>query len=169
MDTKSGTAAESPNGTELLGLIEAQSAAARDLLQVLEDEYQFLRQQDLSGLEQFAQRKLDGLSRLNALGIECDTLLQAHGLTPGNDGMTTLIERQQGLSVETLQASWTQTLDLIRRCEKQNSVNGTVIELRYRATDQILGALTGQPESSRTYDPKGNTHSPRPGYTLAKA
>jgi len=136
----------------LHGEHEAMVARAPELLEQLTDS----KQQILHDLEQNQQRRLG--------------LLHASGLTSDKAGFDALLELCAEAGHDHRRA-WEQLITDLQSCQKQNEVNGKVLEGGRRAIHNTLAILLGgQGEGAELYTQEGkSTPSKLGGHTIVKA
>lgn len=149
-------------------LFNDQRQAAQGLLDLLLQEYGLLNGNDAAGLEPVSELKQQALTALGALTLELDTLLQTLGCTADRAGIDACLRQTDADGRHDLAVRWHALTQLLQQCQRQNTINGIVIELRHRSVQQVLGALTGQ-TATQTYDPRGLARTNPHSYTLAKA
>lgn len=125
--------------TPLFNKLEKEKAVAQQLHQLLQDENQALKEQDPTSILELAEKKQQLLLSLNQLSQQRkDMLLQA-----GLGENLQVIESQTTLPVRIHQ-SWNALLELIQSCQKQNWLNGTLIERGRQVTHELQKIITGR-------------------------
>ncbi len=123
---------------------------------VLGQEHEGLKLRDADAIAKNTKQKQDLISAIEALGRERQGLLQGAGL--GNDQEATLafIDAEP-----QLRSKWDELEAVLLRCQKQNQINGMLLEKGKQQTQQILGILLGEGSRKETelYDAKGSTSS----------
>ena len=140
------------------------------LNKLLEKEYGVLKSLDTSSLEQIAEEKAPITTLLDQHNQEWLQLLEKK-LKPLNTNNINRFLRDYDKKNHTkLAEKWQILQNHARKCQRLNTINGTVIVLRNQAANQILSILRGQTGDNSTYDTYGNhkvIHNG--GHSLAKA
>ncbi|NOZ11359.1 MAG: flagellar protein FlgN [Gammaproteobacteria bacterium] len=152
---------------QLESLLAQEEAAARLLLQSLEEEFSALRAHDASALEQAVNQKQNYVQRLEATGRQRMGLLNQ----PAGSANAQAIERrlQDQDKTGNLIRLWHQLQDTAIRCQEHNRRNGRLVSVHQDRVTHILGILRGQPVKSGLYGPDGSTISSSDAHTTVKA
>lgn len=123
-------------------LLEQQSVLLDQINSVLKEEFAVLKERQAFSLPEIENKKTSIINKIRALdktiGEHPDCQLLKTTLKPKKDDI----------------------LNKLKECQKQNSVNGKLIQMSM-AANRRLGATLSQlkDRSSMTYDDKGATHS----------
>ncbi|GAB4290714.1 MAG: hypothetical protein Kow0096_04400 [Thiohalomonadaceae bacterium] len=154
------------------GLLQAEQECAARLLIVLEMEHEAIARRDTDTLQQAVADKQKLLAQLEASHGRRLQLLQTAGLQAGPEGFDTLLaECSGGQGHAELASLWTRTKAALESCQRQNQINGAVLESSRRITLSALSILLGgQAEGSELYNQSGKaTTSPFGGNRVIKA
>lgn len=142
------------------------------LLTVLVTEHEAIARRDTDALQQAVADKQTLLAQLEVSHGCRLQLLQTAGLQAGTEGFDTLLAGCSGGQGHVELASlWTRTKTALESCQRQNQINGAVLESSRRATHRALSILLGgQAEASELYNQLGKaTTSPFGGNRVIKA
>jgi flagellar biosynthesis/type III secretory pathway chaperone len=140
---------------------------AETLLELLDEEQRLLRGTDPGALERLTQRKQQQIENLEVVVVRQDAFLQQQGLPPGPSGMQGYLD---GAAVDdAIKRSWTEFVDKLARCRKQNTLNGALLVQSQRQISHALQLLLGAGEANRTYGPSGEARSNQTANSLGKA
>lgn len=151
---------------KLKHLLQAELGSAQALQQIIEREYQILNSGDAEEIETVTKEKLSGMSVLQQQLAEREQFLSKCAVL-GVAATETLISN---LPADTgITSSWRQLKDIGAKLKRQNEINGVIITLGQRNTQNALGVLSGrQPSASATYNPDGARQRDFGSSTLAK-
>ena len=128
--------------TLLPELLEHQNLLLDSLLTLLEEEFNFLKQRQVSELPEIAHNKQQLLEQIQ----QQDQQISQH---PNRDALKDELSPLKELLVEKL-----------RHCQEKNEVNGKLIELNLAANRRLGSVLTQlRDRNSMTYDNKGSTRA----------
>ena len=136
---------------ELLELLRESTDRLEELCAVLDREYSALRDQDLDSLRETIARKQILAAELEDYERRRLVALDVHDL-----------------SVDELGAHRQHLEQLALRCDKQNRVNGVLLEKNRRRVQTVLAILQGT-AAAELYNPTGTTVSTRCSQSLAQA
>lgn len=123
---------------------------------VLGQEFDALKQQNNDALSENLEEKQKLIHEIESLGRQRLELLRGAG--QGDDKVAVLAF----VSAEAeLNTRWQELEATLLRCQKQNQVNGMLLEKGKMQAQQLLGVLLGKESGSdgATYDAKGATSS----------
>ena len=128
--------------TLLPELLEHQNLLLDSLLTLLEEEFNFLKQRQVSELPEIAHQKQQLLEQLQ----QQDQQISQH---PDRDALKDELSPLKEALVEKL-----------RHCQDKNEVNGKLIELNLAANRRLGSVLTQlRDRNSMTYDSKGSARA----------
>lgn len=157
-----------PDCDALRQLLLDEEALASRLLAVLETEYAAVTERDASALEKTLKEKQNVISDLEGRHGTVAVILARVGLAADQPGMEEALRR---CSAPALEQAWKAMRTQLVACEKQNTVNGKLLESSRRVTQQALSILLGvSPDSGELYTQKGKAVAPAlGGRTVTKA
>ena len=125
---------------------------------VLGQEHEVLKQRDLNRLEEKTTEKQAVIEELAAASRERITLMKNAGIEQNLDSVISYLNQLGG---EELTEVWKELEAALARCQKQNQINGMMLEKGKQHTRQLLGLLLGESDSSQNqlYDSSGATSS----------
>ena len=155
---------------QIKGLLEAQVDAATALTLQLRIEYDLLKANKLTSpsLEEVAAQKQDQVDRLEQANRQWQDVLNQAGVPITLDDIHAFLSQKDAEDQLGLETTFEKLSELSREIQKQNIVNGTVLNLRYQATEQLLSIMTGK-EKEVVYGPEGKQTSGGGGNTIAEA
>lgn len=140
----------------LYPLLEGEIGYTRKLLETLNRETEILVARDLSALESCTAEKVELINQLTSIAEQRETLLsELDGEPLETDGQAT--------------ALWQDLISLAAHCQKKNHINGSIIEIGYRQSQQALDILQGTARKPELYDQAGQTTRSGKSSTLARA
>lgn len=137
----------------LLSLITGDIDAARQLLQLIDDEFQALQARDIAQLQQLLERKVPLLQQLERNGRERSVMLQQAGVSVDREGLSQLAERNGNAE---LLAHGDELATLLDQCQEANQRNGRIIRAGQASTGRLLDILRGQ-DTPNLYDRRGGS------------
>lgn len=155
-------------GLELL--LRDMYEALTELSLVLENENQALENTEIDKLQKAATDKERLSSQLEKLEGQRVKLLQSANVELDKASMSRFIIDSAGSSADSLTSIWEMVEELAIKCDKQNRVNGIVIENTKRQTQAALAILKGHfSTEDNLYDADGSSVSQTANSTLARA
>ena len=153
---------------QLFALLNETLTQTQGLRRQLDDEAAALAANDVETLESAVTAKNASVGKLEQLEQQRQRLLETAGFSGNRYGANACIEWCD--ENDKLAQLWRQLLDEVQTCQRQNSVNGTLVQFSRRNVQQLLDILRGQLPSGRLYDPSGDTSTcAETTRTLAKA
>jgi flagellar biosynthesis/type III secretory pathway chaperone len=153
---------------QLFTLLNETLAHTQVLRRQLEDEAAALTANDVGNLESAVAAKNASVHELEQREQQRQRLLETAGFSGNRYGTNACIEWCD--EDDNVARLWQQLLDDVQTCQRQNRVNGTLVQFSRRHVQQLLDILRGQLQSGRLYDPSGDTSScAETNRTLAKA
>ncbi|MDP1707794.1 MAG: flagellar protein FlgN [Gammaproteobacteria bacterium] len=152
------------SSASLLEIMQCGIEHCMQLLQVLHREHTAVTSNTPELLEQAAQEKLYWLRQVEALVDARSDGLRAAGVTGDPQSAA------PGLTAHPdVVARWQQVQRILVECQRQNQINGSVIELSRRHTLRALSLLRGQSADQTVYSASGEAFGPPPPHMLATA
>lgn len=121
---------------------------------VLDQENLALQQRDADVLLSNAKEKQRLIVLIESLGRERLGLLSGADLGQGKEAILAFVNGEP-----QLRSQWDELEAVLTRCQKQNQVNGMLLEKGKKQTQQLLGILLGETTRKDTelYNAKGST------------
>ena len=141
---------------ELYLLLEGEISYTRKLLETLNRETEILVARDISALESFTAEKAELINQLKSIAEQRETLLAEL------DGEPLKTDDQAA-------ALWQDLMSLAANCQEKNHINGSIIEIGHRQSQQALDILQGTARKPELYDHAGHTTRSGKSSTLARA
>ena len=151
-------------------LLDNTICLTMQLNELLEKEYAVLKSLDTSALSNIADEKTPIAALIDQHNQEWLTLLERYVGTPAPSKIKQFLNNYDNRHQTSLSESWQSLTSHARKCQRLNTINGTVIVLRNQAGNQILSIIRGQNGNHSTYDTHGNhkiIHNG--GHSIAKA
>jgi flagellar biosynthesis/type III secretory pathway chaperone len=125
---------------------------------VLGQEHESLKQRDTDALSKISQEKQNLIKSIEALGRDRLAQLQGGGTAIDKESLLSFVDAESSGELRRL---WNELEAVLLRCQKQNQVNGIMLEMGKQHTEQLLGILLGEGDrkETETYDAKGGTSS----------
>lgn len=144
-------------------LMQQEQEAAARLFAVLQTEHEAIARRDTDALQQAVADKQALLNQLENSHNRRLQLMQAAGLNSGPDGFDIMLERCAA-SGHDLFLRWNDLKESLVSCQRQNQLNGAVLESSRRSTHRALSILLGgQGDSSELYNQAGKSTPSMPG------
>jgi len=149
-----------------LDSLEKQKTLTKQLLNLLKQEYKTLNTNYVDPLDEIISDKQPLIVELNTLNQHWLSLIAAESVEVSPEGIENFLKKYDKANHTTLLNQWLDLQTMAKDCQKTNTVNGTIIALRYQSTQQTLSILKGQMPGDSTYDPQGNNNG---GYSGGNA
>lgn len=137
----------------LLPLLETQQQDAVRMQQVMEQEFQALKSNDLTMFDQAMDAKNQQLRHLEQQEQQLMPMLEQIIGAPGNKIRLEAYIAQSGNT--QLLASWQTLHDTLKACHEQNQVNQRILEASRVQIQQTLDLLRGINSTPDTYQDSG--------------
>lgn len=147
--------------TAFLPTVEAEVAALRCFVSVLEREQQLLGTGEVDQLLDLLPEKNGLAAQLATLAEQRSRILAAAGLTPDRAGVAAWFAAHPGEAAA--RAAWALLLPLASQARELNRVNGELIHLRLQHHTRALEALRGSAGACALYGPDGQNAPPSGG------
>lgn len=156
---------------DITSVLDATGQQLAALNQALECEHIALRDNDMTALETATREKHQLSAHIDTLEKQRMQIVTQAGFTADASGMAALIGRleQQHGPVPQLVQRWQALQNLIRKCDKQNQVNGLLLERNRHRVQSLLTLLQGGGQGNEIYGPQGDTVILRAQASLARA
>jgi len=149
-----------------LDSLEKQQTLTKQLLNLLKLEYKTLNTNYVDPLDEIINDKQPLIIELDALNQHWLSLIATESVETSPKGIEGFLKHYDQINNTTLLHQWLSLQNMAKDCQKTNTINGTIIALRYQSTQQTLSILRGQAPGDSTYDPHGNNTT---GYSGGKA
>lgn len=155
--------------TDVGQLLSDEQALVERLASALQDEHGAMVARDSERLEHLVGLKQQVLQQLEEGHQRRLVLLQRSGLASDKAGFSTLLEQCADAGHDHGLA-WEQLKSALQDCQKQNEINGKVLESGRRVIHNTLSILMGgQGEAAELYTQEGKSSpSKLGGHTVAK-
>lgn len=123
---------------------------------VLGQEHEALKLRDSAQITQNSEAKQQLILAIETLGRERMALLQGAEQGTDKEAVLAFVDAEP-----QLRSHWDELEALLLRCQKQNQINGMLLEKGKQQTQQLLGILLGEGTRKETelYNAKGSTSS----------
>lgn len=148
----------------LLGIMQREIENCMELLSALHREHAAVTNNTPALLEQTTDEKLHWLQQAEVLATMRTDIVSTAGLADDPQDMSACLSVHMDLV-----ARWQQVQRIMVECQRQNQINGSVIELSRRHTLRALSLLRGQSIDQATYSASGETSGPLAPKMLATA
>jgi flagella synthesis protein FlgN len=138
-------------------LLQQEKEAAVRLFAVLKAEHEAIARRDTDTLQRVVGDKQALLSQLEDSHSQRLQLMQAAGLNSDPDGFDALLGRC-AVSGHDFYSTWFELKESLISCQRQNQLNGAVLESSRRSTHRALSILLGgQADSPELYNQTGKS------------
>ena len=149
----------------LESLLSIEVSTLAELAGLLDREHGLLVANDVETLEAAMEQRQVSVGKLLTAEEERRNLCRMHGRGVDAAGVGQLMAWCDPHG--TLKARWEECAKGAARCRELNDRNGALVMARMKRVESLLGVLTGQPQETATYGPKGAHASGRSGRVLA--
>ncbi len=152
------------------GLLTKLQGLSEQLLNLLQQEYKTLSTSHAESLDTITLKKQPVIVQINSDNQKWLALLSQECQDMSPQGIGQFLDNYDAAHASSLSPQWEKLQTLAKACEKSNTINGTIITLRYQSAQQTLAILRGQIPGDTVYNPKGNNSTGYSGGSaLAKA
>ncbi len=151
----------------LTELLSKERNHAEQLVQILTDEHEVLRDGEPEALVKISGRKHALVEDLEEIGKRRTVMVHQAGFSEQRDNILQMLSKLG--DDHPVQKEWRRLLNSLEECKRQNIVNGGVIELAFRRNSQALSLLRGDSPESTTYGKNGRQGSNTGSRPIAQA
>jgi flagella synthesis protein FlgN len=150
--------------TQLLNIIvkfvEREIQLISALLKILRQEYAAMANNDLPAIETQVNIKQELVKNIQENEQNFAAQMENTGIRLDQQGIDAALEGVDPREKQKVISFWDELRDLAEQCQRQNEINGRVLEINKINTQRLLNILRGQmPETQTTYGPSGKTNS----------
>lgn len=118
---------------ELVRILQQEVECTRNLMQSLEIENEALSEHQTSALEDILQDKQENIKQLELIGHQRTMLIKSlHTQTAANDTYFDRGDYPINENDSQLIILWKELMLLAEQCQKQNRINGSIVELGHQ-------------------------------------
>ncbi len=118
---------------ELVRILQQEVECTRNLMQSLEIENEALSEHQTSALEDILQDKQENIKQLELIGHQRTMLIKSlHTQTAANDTYFERCDYPINENDSQLIILWKELMLLAEQCQKQNRINGSIVELGHQ-------------------------------------
>jgi flagellar biosynthesis protein FlgN len=139
-------------------LLQAEYQLTAQLFELLMQEHQALESFNIDQLPNITQSKNDKLRHLDQCNQEREKLMRSIPEHLGG-GLRPDIAKFVEQSDTEIQDIWTLFKEALANCQRQNMVNGRIIQINQQSIERSLNIIRSTQDTAKTYDPKGNQRS----------
>jgi len=151
-------------------LLDENIKLSIQLNELLENENSMLKTSDTSSLESLASEKELVMTALDKIHQDWLALTEQQVKELSTDRINRFLMYYDRKYSTELFEKWKSLQSYARKCQRLNTINGSIISLRNQAANQILSILRGQTGDDSTYDTHGAQKAMHGGgHSLAKA
>lgn len=155
--------------SKLIPLLNEISSYLNQLLNALVNEHDALSNNNLPKIESIAQEKIILMEHLEDLDKERRSLLKSSGFDLNSTDLDELFQNNSSPRAPLMKSAWEQISKLTRACDRQNNINGIIIENNKRHTENALSILQGRQQTTELYSNKGTSIKMPKNQTLIRA
>jgi len=152
-----------------LPLLQEISSYLQQLFMALSKEHKILSENDIQSVQTIAEEKILLMEHLEDLNKERRALLETAGLDITSTGISDFFQSSKSPRAPQMKALWEEISAFSNKCEKQNNINGIVIEANKRHTENALSILQGKQQKTELYSKKGASIKSSHNQTLLRA
>ena len=158
-----------PPSKKLIPLLNEISSYLNQLLNALLNEYDALSTNNIKLIENIAKEKIILMEQLEDLDKEKKILLEKSGLDISSSSIEEFISKSSSPRAPIMKNIWEKISTLTKECEKQNNINGIVIESNKKHTENALSILQGKQQDTELYSEKGTSIKTSNPQTMVRA
>ncbi len=145
-----------PDEQILLDILLEEHHCLEQVTELLKTEHDAIVSHDTEQMGHLLDNKLPLLSQLDQYDKQRQQFFQESTGLPYHDGdFSRYIKEQSSVQIRSL---WNLITHLLPECKTQNEINGRIISMQQKNTEQILHILTGQSNNNaQTYSHLGQT------------
>ncbi|MCP8898645.1 flagella synthesis protein FlgN [Gilvimarinus xylanilyticus] len=157
----------SVNPTLVQQMLEQDTHAATELLKLLNQESEILKQRDHEALQTLVTQKSEHISLLEAHAAERNALLKSLDLPANNNGWLAFLQSDPQLA--SLKPGYDSLNDTLSQCRERNEINGKLIGRSQQTLRKLLDLVKGQSPNADLYTATGTTSKSGLSNTVTKA
>lgn len=154
---------------KFIPLLQEISNYLQQLLAALNNEHEALEKNNITSIHNFANEKIILMEHLEDLNKERRVILDDAGLDLTSSGISDFLQNSNSPRSPQMKTLWDDISALSKQCEKQNNINGIVIEANKRRTEEALSILQGKQQNTDLYSNKGKSIKASHHQTLIRA
>ncbi len=149
---------ENTKDQNLSAILEQEQLYLEQVIQLLETENTAIAERKIEQIDSLLDKKLMLLSKLEQQDKQRQNYFeQQTGIAYNHFDFSHYISQHPS---QRIQNSWLAVKTKLPECQELNELNGRMIAIRKKNTEQILQILSGQPaNNSQTYSHLGQAHS----------
>lgn len=153
----------------LLPLLQEITSYLQQLLLALKNEHKALSENNIETIQVIAAEKILLMEHLEDLNNERRTLLELAGLDITATGIGDFLQNTSSPRAPLMKTLWDEISKLSSECDKQNNINGIIIESNKRHTENALSILQGKQQNTELYSKNGQSIKASHNQTLIRA
>ena len=154
---------------KVLPLLQEIVNYLQQLLLALDNEHKALVDKNIDSIQSIAEEKILLMEHLEDLDKERRSLLDNAGLEITSTGVGDFLQNSKSPRAPQMKALWDEISSISKQCDKQNNINGIIIESNKRHTENALSILQGKPQNTELYSNKGESIKSSHQQTLIRA
>ena len=140
---------------KLHNILQAEQAAASQLLTLLKHERSALTKSDVDTMTTLTAQKQPLVISLEQLGRQREALLQIEGFSAGKNGLAAFIANQTEQHSRILNTMVDSLKVTAKACREHNQVNGGIVNINRQYLQQAMNILRGRDMTPSAYGPGG--------------
>ena len=136
---------------KVLPLLQEIVNYLQQLLLALDNEHKALVDKNIDSIKSIAEEKIVLMEHLEDLNKERRSLLDNAGLDITSTGVGDFLQNSKSPRAPQMKALWDEVSNISKQCDKQNNINGIIIESNKRHTENALSILQGKPPNTELY------------------
>ena len=154
---------------KVLPLLQEIVNYLQQLLVALNKEHKALVDKNIDSIQSISEEKIVLMEHLEDLDKERRNLLDNAGLDITSTGVGDFIQNSNSPRAPQIKALWNEISNISKQCDKQNNINGIIIESNKRHTENALSILQGKPQNTELYSKNGESIKSSRQQTLIRA
>jgi len=154
---------------KVLPLLQEIVNYLQQLLVALDNEHKALVDKNIDSIQTISEEKIVLMEHLEDLNKERRNLLDNAGLDITSTGVGDFLQNSNSPRAPQMKALWDEISNISKQCDKQNNINGIIIESNKRHTENALSILQGKSQNTELYSNKGESIKSSHQQTLIRA
>ena len=140
---------------QLGSVLQAEYDTASALLTILNAEREALVASETATIEQMSKDKQPLAVKLEQLGRQRESIVQAGGFSSGKEGLNTFIANQNDVEATQLNALLKQLRVVAEACRENNQINGGIVNVNRQHLHKAISIIRGRDTEITSYGPGG--------------
>lgn len=156
---------------QVVELLQHELTLCQELLTILQREFDVLKRRgEVSEFDAVIQQKQECAAQLEKNELELFRIITADGFSQSKQGLQDFLDSIDVASdSHNIKPTWVELRTRIVECQRQNQVNGRILNISLINTQQALNLLCGRDISPPVYDNQGKATDKDSNHSIAIA